>query len=114
MNEAPDFLSQFAFGRTKGGEPAFNYPSVLGAITWCTQHSVTVLGVELYVGPLDGFFTDALSSYEYTMAGQLWPQFVEENNHAAMQFVNDHRGGDKHFYLLTTSTEEQLLDPTIH
>jgi hypothetical protein len=112
MSETSNLLLQFAFGQTKGGEAAFLYPNVLDAIASCTEHALAVLGVELFVGPLDGFFTDALSSYEFVVAGKSWSQFVEDNNQSAVQFVNDHRGGDNYFYLLTTSSQQQLQSLT--
>jgi hypothetical protein len=112
MKDTSNSISQFAFGQTKGGEAAFVYPNVLDAIAWCTEHAIAVLGVELFVGPLDGFFTDALSSYEFVAAGKTWSQFVEENNLSAVQFVNDHRTGDNQFYLLTTSSQQELPNLT--
>ena len=112
IKDTSNSIFQFASGQTKSGEAAFIYPNVLDAIAWCTEHAIAVLGVELFVGPLDGFFTDALSSYEFVAAGRSWPQFVEDNNRSAIQFVNDHRGGEDHFYLLTTSSQEQLANPT--
>jgi hypothetical protein len=108
MNNTSASISQFAFGQTEGGEFAFIYPNVLDAIVWCTEHAIAVLGVELFVGPLDGFFTEALSSYEFVAAGKSWPQFVEDNNGSAVQFVNAHRAGDNQFYLLTTSSQQEL------
>jgi hypothetical protein len=108
MSDNSNSISQFAFGHTKDREAAFVYPNVLDAIAWYTEQAITVLGVELFVGPLDGFFTDALSSYGFVAAGMTWPQFVEYNNRSAVQFVNDHRTGDSQFYLLTTSSQQEL------
>ena len=112
MRDNSNSISQFAFGQTKGGEAAFIYPNVLDAITWCTEHAIAVLGVELFVGPLDGFFTDALSSYEFVAVGKSWSAFVEDNNRSAAQFVNEHRSGDNHFYVLTTSSQQELPSTT--
>lgn len=112
MRDNSNSISQFAFGQTKGGEAAFTYPNVLDAIAWCTEHAIAVLGVELFVGPLDGFFTDALSSYEFVAGGKSWSEFVEDNNRSAVQFANEHRGGDNRFYLLTTSSQQELPSST--
>jgi hypothetical protein len=108
MRDNSNSISQFAFDHTKDGEAAFVYPNVLDAVAWCTEHAIAVLGVELFVGPLDGFFTDALSSYGFVAAGITWSQFVEDNNRSAVQFVNDHRTGENQFYVLTTSSQEEL------
>jgi hypothetical protein len=98
-----------AHGRTIGGEPAFTFPEVLDALALCTEHDISVLGVELMSMAPQGYCTEGISTYEVQLEGQPWHEFVLLNNGLAAGFVKQNQGGDDHFYLLTATTEAEFL-----
>jgi hypothetical protein len=97
-----------AHGGTIGGEPAFTFPAVLDALALCTQHNISVLGVELMRMAPHGYCTEGISTYEVQLEGQSWHEFVLLNNSLAAEFVKHNRGGDDHFYLLTATLEAEF------
>jgi hypothetical protein len=111
MNTNSDTLApvlKMAHGRTIGGEPAFTFPVILDVLALCTRNEVAVLGVELFKTVASGYSTEAMSEYELQLAERSWPEFVLLNNQAAADFVNQHPGGDDHFYLLTASLQGEF------
>jgi hypothetical protein len=97
-----------ASGKTIGGEPMFLFPEVLDALVLCTQHEISVLGVELMRVSPQGYLTEGMSTYDVRLEGQPWHEFVLLNNSFAAEFIRQNRGGDDHFYLLTATLEAEL------
>jgi hypothetical protein len=97
-----------AHGRTMGGEPAFTFPEVLDALGLCTQHDISVLGIELMRMAPQGYRTEGMSTYELQLEGRSWHEFVSLNNGLAAEFVKRNKGGDDHFYLLTATIEAEF------
>ncbi len=106
--DTSEFLLQLASSKTIGGEAAFVFPDVLEAIDVCTRRQIAVLGVELFRFVPEGYTTESMSPYEFGLSTRTWLQFVEINNHEAARFITGHRGGDDHFYVLTTSSRREL------
>jgi hypothetical protein len=96
-----------AHGKTIGGEPAFVFPEVLDVLALCTKHEIAVLGVEMFKANPDGYSTEGISVYDIQRSDESWPEFVARNNSLAVDFVEQNRGGDDHFYLLTASSEAE-------
>jgi hypothetical protein len=97
-----------ACGKTIGDEPVFLFPEVLDALLLCTQHEISILGVELMRVSPQGYLTEGMSTYDVRLEGQSWHQFVLLNNSLAAEFIKQNRSGDDHFYLLTAALEAEL------
>lgn len=99
---------RFSCGKTIGDEPMFLFPEVMDALASCTQHEISVLGVELMKTSPQGYLTDGISSYDVRLEGRSWQDFVLLNNSLAAQFIGEKHGGDNHFYLLTATLEGEF------
>src|ERR1700758_5321750 len=97
-----------ACGKTVGDEPMFLFPEVLDALVLCTQHEISVLGVELMRVSPQGYLTEGMSTYDVRLEGQSWHEFVLLNNSLAPVVIKQNRGGDDHFFLLTATLEAEL------
>ena len=95
-------------GKTVGGELMFLFPEVLDALVTCTQHEISILGVELMRVSPQGYLTEGMSTYDVRLEGKPWHEFVLLNNSFAADFIKQNRGGDDHFYLLTATLESEL------
>ncbi|AXC14009.1 hypothetical protein ACPOL_4741 [Acidisarcina polymorpha] len=58
----------------------FLFPEVLDALVLCTQHEISVLGVELMNVSPQGYLTEGISIYDVLLEGQSWHEFVLLNN----------------------------------
>lgn len=101
-------IVRLSTGRTLGGELAFTYPSVLDVIRICTKEALAVLGVEVFLVTPEGYFTEALSTYDLLLGESAWSDFVDANNGFADQFVRQNPAGDDHMYLLTVSSHREV------
>jgi hypothetical protein len=107
-NETLEPALGLAHGKTIGGEPMFRFPGVLDALALCTQHEISVLGVELMRAVPGGYSTERIATYRVKLGKQPWHDFVVRNNTLAAEFVRENQGGDDHFYLLTASGEQEF------
>ena len=99
---------RFSCGKTIGDEPMFLFSEAMDALAACTQHEISVLGVELMKTSPQGYLTDGISAYDVRLEGRSWQEFVLLNNSLAAQFISENRGGDNHFYLLTATLEGEF------
>jgi hypothetical protein len=98
-----------AIGALSNGELTFAFPEVLDVIKICSANQIAVLGPDLFRLRSDGLYeTEKLSAYHLEMKSdpkrvEEWPDYVQENNSLAEQFVRANPAGD-HLYVLTTAS----------
>ena len=90
-----------------GTEFFIPYPEVLEAIDIATKNSIAVLGVEVFQVESDGFRVQEYSHYEIPY-GDDWASFVSMNNELARAFVEEHRRGEEHAYILTSTSKQEF------
>ncbi|MCW5981191.1 MAG: hypothetical protein KIT09_24120 [Bryobacteraceae bacterium] len=88
-------------------EFVFPYPDVLEVIRAASEHEVAVLGVELFEIQKAGLGVRDYSGYECD-SSRPWHDFVRANNDEALRFINDHRSGEEHGYILTTASQREF------
>jgi hypothetical protein len=54
----------------------------------------------------DGIGLVAQSAYEYELTGS-WPEYVDQNNHAALDFARLNPLGAGYGYILTSTSEDE-------
>jgi hypothetical protein len=67
---------------------------------------IAILGVEVLEAYSDGIRTKGYSGYEFQNVK--WEDFVEENNRAAMKFINANAHDDRYVYILTSASEKEF------
>jgi hypothetical protein len=94
-----------------GDELTFPFPEVLRIIELCSQNEIAVLGVELFLVKLDGYYASGCSDYDLqekdkwpTVVLADWPEYVRYNNILAQECVRRNPLGDEHVYVLTTAS----------
>ena len=85
----------------------FPYPDVLDVIDLATNHSLAVLGVEVFQLEPHGLFVQKISDYEVGFSGD-WEAFVRNNNAHAKEFVQQEIRGEEHGYILTSASKQEF------
>ena len=67
---------------------------------------IAVLGVETFEIVKDGLQVGNFSGYEVSFEED-WKQFVDRNNLLALEFIEQHRLGEDHGYILTSTSLEE-------
>jgi len=89
-----------------GGEIVFSYPDVLQIVRLAMTAQIAVLGVETFEIVKDGLQVGNFSGYEVSFEED-WKQFVDRNNLLALEFIEQHRLGEDHGYILTSTSLEE-------
>jgi hypothetical protein len=87
-----------------GNEWILPLPHAKAAIDLATKHLISILGVESFRITHDGFITENYTGYDFEFRGD-WPSYVQQNNQAALSFINENPLGEGYGYILTTSSE---------
>jgi hypothetical protein len=74
------------------------------AVDLATKHLIAVLGVESFRIEHKGFLLLDYTGYIYEFRGD-WPSYVQQNNLAALSFIEENPLGDGYGYILTASSE---------
>jgi hypothetical protein len=82
-------------------------------IELATQHSIAVLGIEVFRVLSDGLGTEGYSGYEFKLDGN-WADFVSQNNKSATAYIVRHQFGEGHGYILTTTSENEFAHSRDH
>lgn len=90
-----------------GNEWVIRLPQVKEAIALASEHLIAVLGVEAFHIEENGLRVETYSGYAFDFQGD-WPTYVQQNNHAALQFIEKNELGTGYGYILTTSSEEEF------
>lgn len=92
--------------RKNDDEFVFPYPEVIDAIRAASENDVATLGVEVFEID-DSLRAQDYSGYEFNDCDD-WRAFVRANNAAALEFVQSHRKGEDHGYILTATSEREF------
>jgi len=102
-------ISNAAIGKV-GDLLTFPFPEVFEVIKLCAINEIAVLGVEVLRVGVDGYYTEALSTYDLQPFGRAdieragWVDYVRLNNSSADEFIRQNPTGDDHVYVLTTAS----------
>jgi hypothetical protein len=90
-----------------GNEFLYPYPVVLEVVRIATEKNISILGVEIFHALSNGLLTEAMTSYEVPFNGD-WDDFVRKNNALAADFIDQHRRGEEHGYILSATSQEEF------
>ena len=104
----PDDLKKAAI--PCGRELVLPYTEALDAIAIATVHLIAVLGLESFEVQRDGLQVVDYSGYDHYIAftGD-WRAFVVANNAQAERWIKEHRLGENHGYILTSTSYTEFL-----
>ena len=88
-------------------EFVFPYPEVISVIRIASEHEIAILGVEAFEVRTDGLKVVDYSGYEFQFTGD-WQAFVKTNNAEAARFIEAHRLGENHGYILTSASSREF------
>jgi hypothetical protein len=89
------------------GELVFPYPKVTNVIQIASGREIAILGVEAFEVRKDGLKVLDYSGYEFQFTGD-WLAFVRTNNAEAIRFIESHRFGENHGYILTSASKQEF------
>jgi hypothetical protein len=87
-----------------GNEWVLPLPQAKVAVDLATKHLISILGVESFRIEQKGFLMQDYTVYAFELRGD-WPSYVQQNNDAALSFIEENRLGEGYGYILTTSSE---------
>jgi hypothetical protein len=87
-----------------GNEWVLPLPQTKEAINLATKHLIAILGVESFRIEHSGFLLLDYTGYAFEFRGD-WPSYVQQNNQAALSFIEEYPLGEGHGYILTASSE---------
>lgn len=90
-----------------GAEWVIPFRRLNEAIALATEHSIAVLGIEVFRVLSDGLGAEGFRGYEFKFDGN-WPDFVSLNNRSASAYVNQHEFGEGYGYILTTTSKNEF------
>jgi hypothetical protein len=96
-----------------GTEWLIPFHNLSQVIELATQHSIAVLGVEVFRVLSDGLGTEGYSGYEFKLDGN-WTDFVSQNNTSAYAYVDQHQFGEGYGYILTTTSKNEFAHSRVH
>jgi hypothetical protein len=108
-------ISNAAIGKV-GDLLTFSFPEVLEVVKQCATNEIAVLGVEVLRVRTDGYYTEALSTYDLQPFGRAdveragWVDYVRLNNSSADEFIRLNPTGDDHVYVLTTASWREFRE----
>jgi hypothetical protein len=90
-----------------GAEWLIPFHNLSEVIELATQHSIAVLGVEVFRVLSNGLGTEGYSGYEFKLDGN-WADFVSQNNKCASAYIDQHQFGEGYGYILTTTSKNEF------
>jgi hypothetical protein len=103
----PDELKDSAL--TTGNELVLPYGEALAAIVIATKHQIAVLGLDAFEVRNDGLQTVYLAdASSYILFTGDWRAYVAALNGEAERWLKEHRLGEKHGYILTSTSEREF------
>jgi hypothetical protein len=112
----PDEITRLAIKLGKGILPSphtelvLPYSEALRAIRIATEHDIAVLGLEAHEVKTDGLLTIGLADASaYIRYAGDWKVYVAKMNSAAELWITEHRLGENHGYILTSTSEREFI-----
>jgi hypothetical protein len=90
-----------------GNEWVLPLPQARAAIDLATKHLISILGVESLRIEHARFLVQNYTGYDCEFRGD-WPSYVQQNNQAALSFIEENPLGEGYGYILTTSSEVEF------
>ena len=105
----PDGLKESAIA--SGSELVLSFAGATAAILIATDHQVAILGVDAFEIQPDGLGTVALfdASRNNAFTGD-WKAYVALLNAECSRWLNEHRLGENHGYILTSASESEFAN----
>ena len=94
-------------GTPAGNEWVLTFEGAEQAIQIATANSIAVLGVELVQILTGGLGVEDYSGYEFSVDDD-WPNWVDRNNQAAIDWIRERKHGGNYGYILTSASESEL------
>lgn len=77
------------------------------AINLASDNGIAILGVESFRIEESGFRVENYTAYGFDFACD-WPDYVKQNNTAALNFISDNPLGDGYGYILTAASRSEF------
>ena len=92
-----------------GEELVLPHAQAVSAIKVATDSKIAILGIEAFEVRTDGLLTVDLAdaSGRIPFAGE-WQAYVARLNAEALQWINEHRFGENHGYILTSASRREF------
>jgi len=90
-----------------GNELILPYEDALAAISIATPRRIAILGFESGELQDNGFQIVDYTGYDFKFSGD-WNAYVRANNNAAERWINAHRLGQNHGYVVTSASETEF------
>ena len=105
----PDELKKCAF--VSANELVLPYVEALSAIVVATNHQVAVLGVDAFEIRRDELLTvKMVDPSRYIPFTGDWEEYVATMNAEAERWLKEHRLGENHGYILTSTSKSEFAD----
>lgn len=92
-----------------GEELVLPYAEALAAVGFANEHGIAVLGLEAFEVQKDGLLTVAIADASaHTPFKGEWQAYVAALNRQAVRWLEDHRFGENHGYILTSASESEF------
>jgi hypothetical protein len=98
-----------------GNELVLPYSAALSAIEVATKHQVAVLGLDAFEVRKDGLLTvNMVDPSRYIPFTGDWRAYVAAMNAEAERWLKEHRLGENHGYILSSTSETEFTDLKSH
>jgi hypothetical protein len=90
-----------------GNEWVLPFQEAKEAIDLASANAIAILGVESFRIEEDGFRVENYTGYAFDFRGD-WPDYANQNNTAALNFISDNAAGDGYGYILTAASRSEF------
>ncbi len=94
-------------GKRSGNEWVLPLQQAKQAIKLASDNGIAILGVESFRIEEGGFRLENYTGYGFDFVGD-WPDCVNQNNTAALNFIADNSVGDGYGYILTAASRSEF------
>ena len=96
-------------GNLCGNEFVFPFDAAFRVIGFATKHQIAILGLEAFEVQKDGLLTvDLADASRYVSFTGDWNAYVVAMNAEAARWIEEHRLGEKHGYILSSASENEF------
>ena len=94
---------------SSGTELVLPYTEALRAIAVATEHQIAILGLEAFEVQKEGLLTvDLADASSHIQFSGDWAAYVARMNAEADRWLREHRLGENHGYILTSTSEKEF------
>ena len=100
-------LSITSTAKRSGSEWVLPLRKAKQAIELASDNGIAILGVETFRIEDGGFRVENYTGYGFDFTGD-WPDYVKQNNDAALNFITENPLGDGYGYILTATSRSEF------